>query len=401
MKNLERLFSQTAKAIRSSEIRDLLKLVAKPNIISFAGGMPDPSSFPKSELVKIAEYVATEKTELAFQYGPTEGMPQMLEFLSQKFKSQGIDAAVNTLLITSGSQQALDIIGKIFLDPRDLVMTEEPAYLGALNAFRQYRCNFVPIACDSEGLQVDVASEQLKKLDRGGGSLPKLIYTNPTFQNPTGSVMPVSRRKKLVDLACEYDIFVVEDDPYSRIYFEEEPPPSIKSFDKEGHVIFLSTYSKILSPGIRLAYLCAQPELIKKMAIAKQALDLCTSSLSQILGYEYEKRSYEEKKIREIRENYKRKAELMISCMEENFPDGCEWTKPKGGMFTWVKVPSPLNTKEMLPKAIKKGVAYVVGTAFYANGGGEQGMRLNFSYPTHEEIKKGIKRLSEIIRDQI
>jgi 2-aminoadipate transaminase len=400
MKDLERLYSETAKVIKASEIRELLKLIDKPGLISFAGGMPDPNCFPRLELIEIVNHVAADHTEVAFQYGPTEGMLQLREYLAKRTRKEGVNATLENLLITSGSQQALDLIGKIFLNPGEIVMTEEPAYLGALNAFRAYQCKFVPIPCDPEGLQVDLAAEQLKKLNREG-KLPKFIYTNPTFQNPTGSVMPSLRRRKLVDLACEYDIFIVEDDPYSRIYFEEKPPPSIKAFDKEDHVIFVSTYSKILSPGLRIAYICAQPELIRKMVIAKQALDLCTSSLTQVIVYEYGQRDYEEEKLKQIRETYKQKAKLMVSSMEGCFPAGCEWNEPKGGLFTWVKVPPPLDTKKLFPEAIKKGVAYVVGSAFYPNRGGAQGMRLNFSYPTPQQIKEGIKRLSEVIKDHL
>jgi 2-aminoadipate transaminase len=400
MKNLESLYSQTAKVIKASEIRELLKLVDKPGIISFAGGMPDPRAFPRLELIEIANHVAADHTEIAFQYGPTEGLLQLREYLAKRSRKEGIKATIENLLVTSGSQQALDIIGKIFLNSGDFVMTEEPAYLGALNAFRAYQCKFIPIPCDSQGLRVDLVAEQLKKLDKEK-RLPKFIYTNPTFQNPTGSIMPSSRRKKLVDLACEYDIFIVEDDPYSRIYFEEEPPPSIKTFDKEDHVIFISTYSKILSPGLRIAYVCAQPELIRKVAIAKQALDLCTSSLSQVIVYEYGQRSYEEKKLKQIREKYKQKAEIMSSSMEEQFPEGCKWNEPKGGLFTWAEVPPPLDTKKLFSEAIEKGVAFVAGGAFYPNEGGAQGMRLNFSYPTHQQIKDGIKRLSDVIKSHL
>jgi 2-aminoadipate transaminase len=396
---VEDFYSETAKVIRSSEIRDLLKIVSKPEIISFAGGMPDPNMFPKEELAEITRDVSLNRTKLAYQYGPTEGIPELRRQVAEEEGKRGIEATPEQVLILSGSQQALDLVGKIFLNPGDLIMVEEPTYLGALNAFRQYRCKFVSLALDSEGIDVELAEEKLEQLAKTG-KLPKFIYTVPTFQNPAGCVMSVSRRKELIDLVKKYGIFLIEDDPYSRLSFYGQAPPPIKALDPCNNIIYMSTFSKVLAPGIRLAYTIGRNEIIKKMIIAKQAVDLCTSPLSQFIAYEYCARGYEEKNLPKIIKTYKKKAEHMVKAFERFLPEGCTWNVPKGGMFTWVQTPKEVDTKEMFNTAIEKGVAYVIGTAFYSDGNGRNSMRVNFSYPTMEEIEEGVRRLSQVILEQ-
>jgi len=398
--DISRLYSDRAGKMRKSVIRELLKVTQDPEIISFAGGLPNPRSFPIKELEGILGYVMENHGPVALQYGTTQGLTDLREAIAERSHKDGIDATSDNIIIMSGSQQALDTIGKIFLNPGDTALCGLPTYLGGINAFRSYEANLQGIPLDEDGMRVDLLEEKIKELLKKEIT-PKFIYTVPTFQNPAGVIMPESRRKKLVNIANEYDLVIVEDDPYGKLRYDGQAVKPIKAFDDEGRVIYMSTFSKILSPGFRLAWTIASPELTRKMVICKQALDLCTNTFTQFLAYEFMRRGSLDLHIMKICELYKPKRDIMMNSMKKYFPDGYTCYKPKGGMFAWVTLPEGIDTEILFLDAIKEKVAYVHGKAFHVDGGGERSMRLNFSYSTDQQLEEGMKRLGSVIKKKL
>ena len=398
--NLERLFSRRTRVMRPSEIRELLKLTQQPDIISFAGGLPNPDAFPIDEIQDITRRVLEEEGKLALQYGPTEGIRSLRETLANRCRKDGMDASSDNVLITTGSQQGLDVIGRIFLDPGDTIIVELPTYLGAINAFRAYEVNFEGIPLDKDGMRIDLLEDKIEDLKKKGIT-PKFIYVVPTFQNPAGVVMPENRRKKLVDIANEHDLLIIEDDPYGKLIYEGDSVRPIKSFDDEGRVIYLSTFSKILSPGFRLAWIVADEEIIRKLSIGKQALDLCSNTFAQYIANEFIESGYLDLHIMRIIEMYRPKRDRMMESIKKYFPEDTICHKPRGGMFAWVTLPGDIDTEEMFLDAIKEKVAYIHGKAFHVDGGGASSMRLNFSYSSEELIEEGIKRLGKVIERKL
>ena len=396
----EKLYSYNAKQMRSSEIRELLELSQQPGVISFAGGLPNPNAFPIEEIKEISNRILEEQGSKALQYGPTAGLREFRELLANFVKENEIKANVDNILTTVGSQQALDIVGRIFINEGDVVMVGLPTYLGGINAFLAYRAKLVGIPLDENGIKVDLLEEKIKEL-RSKGERIKLIYTIPTFQNPAGVELSEERRKIMVEIAKKYDLIILEDDPYGKLRFEGKSLKPIKAFDDNEYVIYMATFSKILSPGIRLAYVVAPDEIAKKMIIAKQSMDLCTSTFTQLIAYYYIKNGYMKRHLPKIIEMYKRKRDIMLSSLEEFFPAGCKWTRPRGGMFLWVELPKYINTVEMMPEAIKEKVAYINGKSFYVDGNGLNTMRLNFTNAGDDEIREGIKRLAGVIKKRI
>ncbi len=396
--DFESLYSDRSKGMKASEIRELLRVSQLPGVISFAGGLPNPKAFPVSIIKEISSELLEENGATILQYGQTEGLMELRELLAERLQKDGIEADMDNILITVGSQEGLDITGKIFLNKDDVVLLGLPSYLGGINAFRAYRSKLEGIPLDDEGMAVGLLEEKILELEREGKKI-KIIYVIPTFQNPAGVVMPESRRKKLVEIAREHDLIIVEDDPYSKLRFDGDPVKPIKAFDE--NVIYMATFSKILSPGFRLAFIAAPKDVIRKMAIAKQSIDLCSPTITQFIAYEIIKRGLLDEHIPRIAEMYKKKRDIMINAMEEYFPDGCKWTRPNGGMFLWARLPENVSTMEMFNDALRKKVAYVHGKAFHVDGSGTNTMRLNFSNPSDEEIRKGIKRLGEVIEERI
>jgi len=400
MVNIERLYSDRAGKMRKSVIRELLKVTQDPEIISFAGGLPNPNSFPINELQEVVEYVMKHYGKTALQYGTTQGHDTLREIIAERAYKEGIETTADNIIIYSGSQQALDTVGKIFLNPGDTAIVGLPTYLGGINAFRSYESNLTGIPLDKDGMRIDILEETIKKLLKED-ILPKFIYTVPTFQNPAGVVLPESRRKKLIDIANEYDLLIVEDDPYRKLCYDIPPVKPIKAFDDVGRVIFISTFSKILAPGFRLAWAIASDEITRKMVICKQALDLCTNTFTQFIASEFIRQGYLDLHIMSICELYKPKRDIMMDAMEKYFPEGYVCHKPKGGMFAWATLPEGIDTEIMFLDAIKQKVAYVHGKAFHVDDGGERSMRLNFSYPTDEQIEEGIKRLGYVAKEKL
>ena len=395
-----KFYSDRAGKMRKSVIRELLKVTQDPEIISFAGGLPNPDSFPIKDLEGCIQDVMENHGKTALQYGTTQGLQQLRELLAERSYKEGIDATADDIIITNGSQQALDTVGKVFLNPGDTALCGLPTYLGGINAFRSYEANLTGIPLDEDGMKTDVLEDTIKKLNKED-IFPKFVYVVPTFQNPAGVIMSESRRKKLVDLANDYDFIIIEDDPYGKLAYDVPHIKPIKSLDDEGRVIYMSTFSKILSPGFRLAWTIASPELTRKMIICKQALDLCTNTFTQFIAAEFMRRGSLDLHIMKICELYKPKRDLMMNAMKKYFPDGYTCYKPKGGMFAWVTLPKGIDTETMFLDAIKEKVAYVHGKAFHVDGGGERSMRLNFSYSNNQQIDEGMKRLGNVIKKKL
>lgn len=390
-------FSQRMETMKSSAIRDLLHYATLPGMIYLAGGLPAPESFPVEAFRQACNTVLEEVGAQALQYGTTEGYRPLRKCIAERTRNQkGIAVGSDNILLTSGSQQALEMIGKLFIDYGDIVIVESPSYLGALQAFDLYAPRYVTVPMDEQGIIVEELERILKIVT------PKFIYTVPTFQNPSGRTMTLERRKQFIALAERYDAIVVEDDPYSELRYTGETVPPIKAFDTTGRVIYLSTFSKILSPGIRLAWVTASEEFIRKLALIKQATDLCTSTFIQYCAYEYCQSGVMEEQIEKIRSMYKVRMEAMLNALDNYFPkESVSWTRPEGGMFLWVTLPETVDVEDMLKEAVANKVAFVPGSSFYADGRPHSTMRLNFSNATPEMIDEGIRRLSEIIRRRL
>jgi 2-aminoadipate transaminase len=398
MAHFDELYSDRAGKMRKSEIRELLRVTEDPEIISFAGGLPNPQSFPIQDLKGIVQTVLSNHGKVALQYGPTQGIKELREVIAERSIRESMKGGVTpeNIMITSGSQQALDAVGKIFLNPGDIALVGLPSYLGGINAFRSYEANLVGIPLDKDGMRVDLLEEKIKELIKQDMSV-KFIYAIPTFQNPAGTVMPESRRKKLVEIAHEYNLIIIEDDPYGKIRYDGSAVKPIKTFDDEGRVVYMSTFSKILAPGFRLAWIIAAEDIMRKLALCKQAQDLCTAGFSQYIAYEFMKSGSLDLHIMKICEMYKPKRDIMMDSMKKYFPEGYVCNKPNGGMFAWVTLPKQIDTEAMFLDAFKEKVAYVHGKAFCVDGGGGSSMRLNFSYSTNEQLETGMKRLGTVI----
>ena len=398
--DFEHLYSDRAKRVVASEIREILKMMGDPDLISFAGGIPNPESFPVQAIREIVDKVLIESPIDALQYGVTEGYAPFRQTLAEYMRPQGVDCSAENIIVTSGATQIIDLCAQILLQQGRHVITESPSFLASLLDFKSYGAVIDDIKMDDNGIIVDALEDQLENLERKT-IRPSLLYTIPNFQNPTGVTMSESRRKKLVDLASDYDFLILEDDPYGALRFEGETVPPIKAFDDSDRVIYASSFSKILSPGMRLGWVVAHPELARKLAIMKQTADVHANMLCQRIADEYVSGGYLEKQLPVIRELYGRKQKVMLAALAKYFPKEAKWTHPEGGMFLWATLPQGIDTHELLPKAVAKKVAYVHGRLFYPNGGGSNEMRLNFTHAEDDLITEGIRRLGGLISEQL
>ncbi|MDX1613617.1 MAG: PLP-dependent aminotransferase family protein [Candidatus Promineifilaceae bacterium] len=408
----QRRYAQRTQWMGSSAIRELLKLTQKPDIISFAGGLPAPEVFPVDAFQAAAQRVLSQHGSQALQYSTTEGYLPLRQLIVEKMARYGIEATPDNVLLTNGSQQALDLIGKVLLNPGDLILTEEPTYLGALQAWRAYQAEFASVPIDDHGLQIDRLEEALC-----GG--PKFMYILPNFQNPAGVTLTLERRQALIETADHYGIPIVEDDPYGELRYEGEHLPSLVVLDAErlgsracpengqgdgfmrGNVIYLSTFSKTLAPGLRLGWIVAPTSVIQRCVMAKQGTDLHTSTLVQMVAYEVARNGQLDEHVRKIREVYRQRRDHMLAAMERHFPPEVRWTRPQGGLFLWVTLPPPLQTAAVLEKAVANKVAFVPGSVFYPNDEGRNTCRLNFSHAQPEQIETGIQRLGEVLTREL
>lgn len=398
--NIGEFYSILASKMEASAIREILKLVQNPEVISLAGGMPDPATFPTEELNEVVKQILAKNSACALQYSSTEGLTELREFILNWLDEAKEKAGLDNIMITSGSQQGLDLVSKVLLNPGDTLIVELPSYLAALNAFRSYGGEMAGIPMDDEGMQIDILEETLTKLKNDRKKV-KFIYTISNFQNPAGVTMSLARRKKILEVAKKYEVLILEDNPYDKLRFEGEPIPSIYSLDNEGYVISLGTFSKILCPGLRLAWILGNKEIIEKLVIMKQATDLCTTVFNQLIAYEYCCQNDIDKNIESNVEIYRRKRNGMLEALDKYFPVEVTWTKPQGGFFVFATLPEYIDTGEMFKEAIEENVAYVPGGPFFADGKGQNTMRLSFCFPSLEDIDEGIKRLGKIIKKRI
>lgn len=390
-------FADRMDGMRASDIREILKLTAQPDVISFAGGLPAPELFPVEDIRTAFNAVMDEQGQTALQYGETEGWYHLREQIAERIgKKNGINAKAEDILVTAGSQQGLDFCGKLFLNPGDVVLMESPSYLGAINAFNAYQPNFVEVPTDEDGLIM----EELEKILATTENV-KLIYVIPDFQNPSGRTWPMERRKQFMEIINKYEIPVVEDNPYGELRFKGEFLPALKSMDTKGLVMYFSTFSKILTPGFRLAWICAAPNIMEKLSLITQAAVLQTSTLNMMVVSKYLDMFDVDKHIEAIRPVYKHRCELMINTMRETFPEEVKFTDPDGGLFTWVEMPEYVNTRDLALKALEKKVAFVPGSGFFPNGGNEHCLRLNYSNSTDEKLVDGVRRLAEVIKESL
>jgi 2-aminoadipate transaminase len=402
MIDLVKNYSTLGRRMKKSVIRELLALTSKPGIISFAGGLPSSAGFPIKDISEIAQYVLKEEPEAALQYGATEGYAKLVKELVKWMKKEGLELGEENILITVASQQGLDLTMKIFVDPSDPVLVEMPSYVGGLQSLTSYGARMVGVPVDDDGVRVDILEDKLREL-RDEGEHYKLIYLVPDFQNPSGVTLSLERRKRIIELSHLFDIIIIEDTPYRELRFEGEEPPSLYKLDDTGNVISLHTFSKILVPGFRIGWVVAHKDIIRKLSIAKQSVDLCTPNFTQAIAAEYMKRGLLEPHIEKIKQMYKRKKDIMLKALEEHMPEveGISWTKPQGGLFLWVRLPEHVDADAMFYEAVEQKVAYVVGSAFHHDGSGKNTFRMNFSYPTEEEIVEGVKRLAEVIKGRL
>jgi 2-aminoadipate transaminase len=400
IKDLTAFYSKNALNMKRSEIRELLKVSRIPDMISFAGGLPASETFPVKELGEISCEILRRRGATALQYGTTEGEAPLREEISKWMMREKSTVKPENILVTAGSQQGLDIVSKVFLDPKDIVVLELPSYIGGLHAFTAYRAKMMGVPQDEDGMRIDVLEKVLARLAKRKKK-PKFIYVVPDFQNPSGVTLPLQRRRKLLELAYQYEVPILEDSPYRDLRFKGEGVPAIYSLDKEKQVIALGTFSKILCPGLRLAWIMAPSEWMDRMIVAKQSMDLCCPTYNQLIVAEYMKRGLMQRQVESIRKLYSKKVEAMLIALKKYMPKGVRWTHPEGGLFLWVKLPKNMSANDLLTKAIENKVAYVVGSAFYCNGKGQNTMRLNFSYPTEQQIDEGIHRLAKMIRENM
>ena len=396
--NLQDLLSTNAIGMKKSVIRELLKLTAKPEIISFAGGLPSPKSFPVEDLKEVISEVMENEAEVALQYSATEGDKLLKKELVKHSIKAGIQCTEENILITTASQQGLDLISKIFINRGDKVILELPSYVGGLGAFNAYGADMIGIPMDEQGISATLLRQKLLELS-ARGEKPKFIYLVPDFQNPAGVTISLKRRKEIIEIAHEFDILILEDSPYRELRFEGEPVPPIYSLDNREKVILFGTFSKILAPGFRIGWVVADPDIIDKLVVAKQSTDLCSPTFSQrVLGL-FMKKGYLDKNIEKIKKMYSKKRDLIIDAFEKYMPEGVSWTTPQGGLFLLVTVPEYIDTDKLFDIALKYNVAYVIGSAFHCDGSGHNTMRINFSYPSEEQIVIGAERLAKAIKE--
>jgi 2-aminoadipate transaminase len=403
----EKRYAQRTQRITSSAIREILKITQQPDVISFAGGLPSPDVFPIPQFKDAYDVVLSEQGAQALQYSATEGYQPLRIYLAEYTqKLMNIKLTADNILIVSGSQQLMDLVGKIFIDPGDNIIVETPTYMGAIQAWKSYQAEFIPVATDENGMIPESLEENLR-------AVPKFIYALPNFQNPTGISYSLERRKSLVQLSNHYGVPILEDDPYGRLRYYGEHLPNIITLDNEhnaedckerycGNVIYTSTFSKTLAPGVRLAWVVAPEQVIAKLVQAKQGVDLHTATITQMTVYNMIKDSFFEGHIEEIQSAYKRRRDLMLSLLEKHFPPEVKWTRPLGGLFLWVTLPEDMSSSDLLEIAVnEKRVAFVPGGPFYPTGGGENTFRMNFSNASDEGISEGVKRIGELLQERI
>ena len=387
------MYAERVGGLKSSAIREILKITSRPEVISFAGGLPAPELFPVKEMEAAIRTVFSKYGHLALQYSITEGFVPLREKIVKTLSAATERPGTGNILITQGSQQGLDLLSKLYIDRGTVIFTENPSYLGALQSFCIFEADVVPIASDQDGMQIDALLDTLAR------RRPSLIYLMPSFQNPTGTSLSMERRRKLIEIVKEHDLLVIEDDPYGELVFEGERPPSLFELGGMRNFIHLSSFSKTIAPGLRVAYLAADEEIVRKLTLVKQGTDLQTNTLGQFLVDEYLESNDHREHIRTLRRTYKHRRDCMLSSMDTHFPKSLRWNRPGGGMFLWVELPEECDAKEILQKCLERNVAFVPGQEFFPDGSGKNTMRLNFSNAGPEKIEEGIRRMGEVLKE--
>ncbi|HET9119556.1 MAG TPA: PLP-dependent aminotransferase family protein [Solirubrobacterales bacterium] len=403
-RDLERyagLFAKRTQVMRSSAMRDLMAITARPEVISLAGGLPDTSTFPAESFAAQMTRIAHESSAEALQYGPTEGFDQTKDCLLEVMAAEDMAPDRDDLIVTTGGQQAIDLITKTLVDPGDPVVCEAPTYPGAVPTFCSYEADVHQVTTDDDGMRIDELEELLAELARQGRR-PKFIYSVPSFQNPAGVTLSDQRRRRLVELAREHEVLIVEDNPYGLLRYDGEPHPTLYSLDGGDYVLYLGTLSKILSPGIRIGWVAAPPPVLEKIGLGKQAADLCTSTLAQYFVREYFGEGRWRNYVEDLVEIYRNRRDAMLEALERHFPPQAVWSEPQGGLFLWATLPDYIDTTDLLAKALRENVAFVPGRAAYVDGtSGASSMRLNFSASDEGELREGIRRIGHVITEQI
>jgi 2-aminoadipate transaminase len=402
-RDLERyagLFAERTKVMRSSAMRDLMAITVRPEVISLAGGLPDTSTFPPRSFAAQMTRIAQTSTAEALQYGPTEGFEETKDCILEVMAAEGMLPDPEDVIVTTGGQQAIDLVCKTLVDPGDVVICEAPTYPGAVPVFCSYQADVIQIECDENGMRVEQLEPLLAELQREGRK-PKFIYSVPTFQNPAGVTMSLPRRQRLVELARMHELLVIEDNPYGLLRYGGETLPPLYQLDGGDFVIYIGTFSKILSPGIRIGWTVAPPPVMDKIVLGKQAADLCTSTLTQYFVREYFAEARWRQYIEELVELYRGRRDTMLAALHEHFPAEASWTEPQGGLFIWATLPDYIDTGDLLAKALRADVAFVPGSGAYVDGRGANSMRLNFSGVDETEIREGIRRIGKVIADQV
>jgi 2-aminoadipate transaminase len=402
-RDLERyagLFAARTRVMKSSAMRDLMALTERADIISLAGGLPDTSSFPSASFAAIMGRVAVESTARSLQYGPTEGLTVLKRCIAEVMAEEGMVVDPDDVLVTTGGQQVIDLVCKTLVDPGDVIVAEAPTYPGAVPTFCSYQAEVIQISLDEDGMRIDELEATLDRLAREGRR-PKFIYTVPTFQNPAGTTMSLPRRRRLVEVVRERELLVLEDNPYGLLRYEGDPLPTLYALEGGDFVIYLGTFSKILSPGVRLGWSVGPRPVLAKMNVGKQAADLCSSSLTQLFVAAYFASGRWQDYVHSLREIYRRRRDVMLDSLAECFGPESRWTHPQGGLFIWATLPDYIDTTDLLARALDQHVAFVPGRAAFLDGRGGSSMRLNFSGVGEADIREGIRRIGEVVREQV
>jgi DNA-binding transcriptional MocR family regulator len=391
-------YADRAAGLRASEVRALFAVASRPEVVSLAGGMPFVSALPQDLVINAMDQVMIKQGATALQYGSGQGVPALREQILEVMALEGIQANADDVVVTTGSQHALELVSKLFLDPGDVVISEGPSYVTAMVIFRSYQADVDHVPMDEHGMIPEALREHITRLKAAGRTI-KLLYTIPSFHNPAGVTLSWERRLEILAIAKEHNILVLEDNPYGLLYFDKPAPDAMRSVEEDG-VIYLGTFSKTLAPGFRTGWALAPHAIREKLVLANEAAVLSPSSFSQLVISEYLATADWKGQINTFRGVYRERKEAMLSALGEHLPQ-LEWTNPNGGFYVWVTLPEPLNSKAMLPRAVKELVAYTPGTAFYGDGNGQQNIRLSFCYPTPEQIRLGIRRLATVIGGEL
>jgi 2-aminoadipate transaminase len=394
------LFARRTQGMTSSAMRDMMAITARPEVISLAGGLPDTTTFPSEDVAALMARVAADASARALQYGPTEGMDELKVCIVEVMAAEGMDVAPDDLLVTTGGQQVIDLVCKTLIDPGDVIIAEGPTYPGAVPTFSAYQAEVVQIEMDADGMRIELLEEMLDRLERAGRT-PKFVYTVPTFHNPAGVTMSLERRQRLVQLAAQRELFVLEDNPYGLLRYAGDPLPPLYALDGGEYVIYLGTFSKILSPGLRLGWTAAPRPVLEKINVGKQGVDLCSSTFGQHFVVEYFARRNWRDLLARLRDLYRRRRDTMFEALAEHLPHETEWTRPEGGMFVWATLPEYIDTSDLLARALREHVAFVPGRAAFLDGRGGSSMRLNFAGISEDDMREGVRRIGKVVSEQV